>query len=236
MNSRTVYQTNHLGLYVGPVEAEESPMQPVAFLIPGGCVQVPPPAEIPEFKAACWNGKTWQLLDYFEGLIVYNTANREQLTLSGVGPIPNGYTTKRPEPDQIWKNGRWVDDLNTQLAKLYPLKLDLINNGCSAYIVSGFSSDALGEAHCYDSTMEDQVNLTGMILSGLAGLCACTDSAGDKTFREHNTKQLRVVGKHLVTFKQSALQQAERLKIALYQAMTDKDLETMKTLEWSPPK
>lgn len=235
MNSRTVYQTNHLGLYVGPIKAEESPMEPGVFLIPGGCVEVPPPKDIPEFKAACWTGKAWQLLDYFEGLIVYNTTNREPLTLKGPGPIPNGYTTKRPEPDQIWKNGRWVDDLDTQLAKLIPLKLELINDGCAAHIVAGFSSDALGELHRYDSTMEDQVNLTGMILSGLTGLCSCSDATGDKALREHSAEQLHVVGRHVVVFKQSALQQSERLKIALYQAMTEKNLVAMKAIEWSPP-
>jgi len=82
MNTKIVYQTNPLGLYVGPIEAEESPLEPGVFLIPGGCVPVPPPADIPEFKAACWSGKTWQLLDYFNGLIVYNTTNREPLTLT----------------------------------------------------------------------------------------------------------------------------------------------------------
>lgn len=235
MSTKTVYQTDHLGLYVGAVEAEESPMEPGVFLIPGGCVQAPPPAEIPEFKAACWNGKAWQLLDYFEGLIVYNTSTREPLTLKGPGPIPNGYTTKRPEPDQIWKNGRWVDDLETMLTKLYPQKLEEINSGCAAYIVSGFSSDTLGETHRYDSSMEDQVNLNGLILSALAGLYACTDAAGDKALREHTAEQLHVVGQHLVTFKQSALQQAERLKIALYQAMTERDLRALQAIEWSPP-
>lgn len=236
MKTQTVYQTNHLGIYVGPIQAEESPLEPGIYLIPGGCVSIAPPTDIPEFKAACWTGKAWQLLDYFDGLIVYNTANREPLTLIGLSPIPHGFTVKRPEPDQIWKNGRWVDDLNTQLAKLYPLKLTEINDGCAVYIASGFSSDALGDLHCYDSSLEDQVNLTGMILSELDGLCACTNSAGEKALREHTAEQLQVVGQHLVFFKQDALQQAERLKKTLSQTLVEKDLIAMKALEWSPPK
>lgn len=235
MTHKTVYQTNHLGLYVGPVEAEESPLEPGVFLIPGGCVEVSPPTDIQAFKAACWTGNAWQLLDYFNGLIVYHTGTREPRTLSGVGPIPNGYTVKTPEPDQVWKNGRWVDDLATQLAKLVPVKLALINDGCAAFITSGFSSDALGEPHRYDSTLEDQVNLTGMILSGLSGLCACRDGAGDKALREHSAEQLHVAGQHLAQFKQQALQQAERLKVVLYQSLADKDLLALKALEWSPP-
>lgn len=237
MTRKVVYQTNHLGLYVGSIEAEESPLDPGVFLIPGGCVQVPPP-EAPDFKKACWTGKTWQLLDYFEGLIVYNTGTREPLTLTGPGPIPNGYTVKAPAPNQIWKNGKWVDDLDTLLAKLYPQKLEAINDGCARYIESGFESEALGERYRYDSTLEDQVNLTGLILSGLDVLCACYGTApenNEKVFREHTATQLHRVGQDLVTFRQDALQQSEKLKKDLATLLAEKDLVAMKAIEWSPP-
>lgn len=235
MNNKTVYQTNHLGLYVGPIEAEESPLEPGVFLIPGGCVELPPPADIPPFKAACWTGKIWQLLDYFNGLIVYNTSTQEPLTLTGVGPIPNGYTVKRPEPGQIWKNGRWVDDLDTMLAKLYPQKLEAINSGCARYIESGFNSDALGEPHRYDSALEDQVNLTGLIVSRLDALCACYGSDNEKVFREHTADQLHIVGQHLVKHKQATLLQAESLKRALAKTLADRDMPAMQAIEWSIP-
>lgn len=235
MNSKIVYQTNHLGLYVGPVEAEESPLEPGVFLIPGGCVERPPPADIPEFKTACWTGKTWQLLDYFNGLIVYNTATQEPRTLTGVGPIPNGYTVKKPEPGQVWKNGRWVDDLDTQLAKLFPQKLEAINSGCAHYIHSGFNSDALGESYRYDSALEDQVNLTGLILSGFDALCACYGADLEKVFREHTAGQLHVVGQHLVMHKQAAFQQAKALKQALAQTLSDRNLQAMQAIAWSMP-
>lgn len=233
MNSRTVYQTDPLGLYIGPVEADESPLEPGVFLIPGGCVETPPPPA-PEFKIACWTGKRWQLLDYFDGLIVYSTATGEPLTLSGPGPIPGGYTTKKPEPGQIWKNGRWVDDLDTQLGKLYPQKLEAINTGCAHYIESGFTSDALGEPYRYDSTLKDQVNLHGLIASGLDGLYPCYGSDNQKAFVEHSAAQLHRVGQHLVNFKQAALKQAQHLKTALAKALTDLDLPAMQAIEWSP--
>ncbi|MEB0090080.1 hypothetical protein RHM65_22210 [Pseudomonas sp. CCI4.2] len=234
MTTLIVYQTNHLGVYVGPIEAEPSPLEPEVFLIPGGCVTTPPP-EAPEFKAACWSGKAWQLLDYFNGLIVYNTASREALTLSGPGAIPHGYTVKTPGPGQVWKYGKWVDDLDTLLAKLYGEKRAAINSGCATHIGSGFYSDALGPAFGYDSALEDQVNLTGAILSGLSALCACHDPAGDTAFIEHSAEQLHRVGQHQVTFKQTTLQQAERLKTRLAQALADRDLVAMKAIAWSPP-
>jgi len=235
MNTKTVYQTNHLGLYMGPITAEESPLEPGVFLIPSGCVELPPPAEIPEFKAACWIGKNWQLLDYFNGLIVYNTTTQELLTLTGLGPIPNGYTIKKPEPGQVWKNGRWVDDLDTMLGKLYPQKLDTINSGWARHIESGFYSDALGDEYRYDSTLEDQVNLIGLILSRYDALLACYDSEEEKVLLEHTADQLHVLGQHLVIHKQAALQQAESLKRALDKTLAERDLQAMQAIEWSLP-
>lgn len=37
-----VYQMDRDGWYVGPVEADPSPLEPGVFLIPGGCVLDPP--------------------------------------------------------------------------------------------------------------------------------------------------------------------------------------------------
>lgn len=234
MLTKTVYQTNHLGLYVGPAIADESPLEPGVFLVPGGCVEIAPP-QAPEHKIACWDGGRWQLLDYFNGLIVYNTANGEPLTLTGPGPIPHGYTVQRPEPGQIWVDGRWVDDLDTILSKLFQLKLEAINSGCAWHIESGFNSDALGERYRYDSTFADQMNLTGLILSGLDALCACYDSDNEKVFREHTSDQLHLVGRHLVAHKQAALRQAESLKRRLSNAVDERDLPAMQAIEWSMP-
>lgn len=237
MTAKIVYQTDHLGLYVGETEADESPLEPGEFLIPGGCVEEPPP-QAPEFKKAYWNGNTWQLLDYFEGLIVYNIRTREPLTLTGPGSLPNGYTMKTPGPNQIWKNGQWVDDLDTLLAKFYPQKLKAIDAGCAQYIESGFESDALGEPHRYDSTLEDRVNLTGLILSEREALYPCHNISlpnPEQLFREHSAPQLHLLGQHLVTFQQHALQQSQALKKLLAQAFDAKDLSALQVVEWSPP-
>lgn len=55
-----VYQTNYDGVFVGPVEADPSPLEPGKFLIPGGCVLEPPP-EFGEGFFARWNfeAQTW---------------------------------------------------------------------------------------------------------------------------------------------------------------------------------
>lgn len=234
MNTKTVYQTNQLGLYVGLAEAEESPLEPGVFLIPGGCVEMAPP-KIPANKAACWSGGKWSLVEYFDGLIVYSITTGEPLTVTGLGPIPSGYTVKKPGADQVWKNGEWVDDIGAILATLYEQKLQEINAGCNSHIESGFMSSALGEPHRYNSQMDDQINLTGMVLSGLDASYACFDADQVKGFRPHTAAQLHQVGQDLVRFKQSALQHADNLKQDLATALKGKKLKVMKAIQWAPP-
>lgn len=234
MKTKTVYQTNQLGLYVGQTEAEESPLEPGVFLIPGGCVETAPP-KIPENKAACWSNEKWSLVDYFDGLIVYSITTGEPLTITGLGPIPSGYTVKKPGPDQVWKDGEWVDDIGAILAALYEQKLQEINTGCNRHIEGGFISSALGEPHRYSSQMDDQINLTGMVLSGLDASYACFDANQVKGFLPHTAAQLHRVSQDLVRFKQAALQHADNLKQDLATAHKDKKLKVMKAIKWAPP-
>ncbi len=234
MKTKTVYQTNQAGLYLGTAQAEESPLEPGVFLVPGGCVETPPPS-IPENKAACWVNGKWLLLDYFGGVVVYSTATGEPKTLTDVGPIPDGYTLQKPGPDQVWKNGQWVDDIAAILAALYQQKLETISSACSRYIESGFGSEALGKPYRYSSAMDDQLNLTGLIISGLDSSYACYDVDQVRAFRAHSAEQLRLVGQDLVRFKQAALQHADTLKQALATALKDKKLRAMKAIEWTPP-
>jgi hypothetical protein len=56
-----VYQTNHEGVYVGPVEADPSPLEPGVWLVPGGAVEHEPPA-LAEGERARWVGSAWEVL------------------------------------------------------------------------------------------------------------------------------------------------------------------------------
>lgn len=62
MASKTVFQTNRAGLFIGTTEADESPLEPGVFHVPRGCVEAPPPAEWPADKWPRWNGREWQLV------------------------------------------------------------------------------------------------------------------------------------------------------------------------------
>ncbi|WP_273822681.1 hypothetical protein [Pseudomonas asplenii] len=231
--TKTVYQTSPLGLFTGITEADESPLEAGVFLIPGGCVETPPPL-IPDNKAAHWNGQEWSLVDYYQGLLVYSITTGETLTITGMGPIPSGYTMKKPGPDQVWKNGAWVDDTAAILAKVYQEKLVELNAGCSQYIEAGFSSAALGEPHNYSSSLEDQVNLTGLVFSGLDSAYPCVAN-GVRQFMAHTREQLLQVNKDLVVFKQAALQHADQLKRDAAQALQDKKVKALRAIKWTVP-
>lgn len=56
-----VYQTNELGIYVGPVIADESPLEPGVWLIPGGCVEIEPPQTSVD-QVAVWQAGAWIIM------------------------------------------------------------------------------------------------------------------------------------------------------------------------------
>jgi hypothetical protein len=234
MNRKIVYQTNSFGRYVGTTEAEACQLEPDVFLIPAGCVEIPPPEE-PEHKAACWIDGKWQLLDFFEGVTAYNIKTGEPLTLDGFAPMPSGYTLKQPKPLQVWKNDHWADDTAAILASLHEQKKQEINQACALYTESGFVSQALGWPFHYDSALVDQINLTGSILSGLAADIACTDMEQHKAFRSHTAEQLRDVGQDLFRFKQAAQLHAENLRQVLTKAFNKQDSKAMDAIKWTPP-
>lgn len=61
-DQRLVYQTDDKGFYVGEATADPDPQNPGCWLIPGGCVEVEPPA-IPRGKRAQWSSYKWKLIN-----------------------------------------------------------------------------------------------------------------------------------------------------------------------------
>ena len=155
--------------------------------------------------------------------------------MDGLKPMPSGYTLKQPGPNQVWKKGEWVDDTSAVLAALYQEKLTAIGADCGRYIEGGFSCDALGQSFQYASKLEDQINLTGLILSGLDAGYTCVDEHQVKAFLPHTAAQLHEVGQALVRFRQEALQHADTLKQTLAKALQDKNLKAIKAITWTPP-
>ena len=231
MDTKIVYQTDHLGIFTGTAVADRSPLEPDVWLIPGGCVEVPPPA-VTEKKAAFWDGRRWQLVDSYQGLTAYNIVTREPLVIERAGPLPAGYTLEKPGPGQIWGKGRWIDDIPAVIELRYVAQVAMINAACLQEITGGFWSSVLGDRFFYDTELEDQLNLTGMILRGLGGLYACRDEPGVKAFLEHTGEQLREIGDEFTEFKLQRLRKANDLKQALATARAAADLDAINAVAW----
>ena len=62
MATQIVYQLDSQGFYVGQAIADESPLEPGAWLIPAGCVTVEPP-RAPAGMACQWDGLQWRHIE-----------------------------------------------------------------------------------------------------------------------------------------------------------------------------
>ncbi|NVN63856.1 phage tail protein [Pseudomonas putida] len=231
MQSKIVYQTDHLGIYTGQAYADPSPLEENVWLIPRGCVEIAPPA-IPEFKAAHWDGKRWQLIDSYLGLTAYNTLTGEPMSIDRLGQLPAGYTLDQPGPGQVWQDGQWVDDIPAAVERRYQERVLEIDASCSQQITGGFWSSVLGDSYCYSTSLDDQVNLSGAAALGVDLAYPCADLGGIKTYRPHSAAQLRQVADDFTRMKLQLLQQAYSLKERLQQARDAKDLAGLEAVTW----
>lgn len=231
MQTKIVYQTDHLGIYTGPTYADPSPLEEDVWLIPRGCVEIAPPA-VPEYKAALWDGQRWQLIDSYLGLTAYNTKTGEPMSIDRLGQLPAGYTLDPPGPGQIWKDDQWVDDIPAAVERRYLERVAEIDALCSQQIMGGFWSPVLGERYCYSTSLDDQVNLSGAAALGVDLAYACTGLDGVKAYRPHTAVQLRQVADGFTRLKLQLMQQAYALKERLQQAREARDLAALEAVTW----
>lgn len=153
--------------------------------------------------------------------------------------VSSRWVASPPSTSHEWNGNDW--ELNAELeasqralelADAYQVSTAAINTKCEATITGGFWSAALGERHQYSSQLDDQLNLTGVILAGLDSLYACRDEQGLKAFRPHTFAQLRQVGDDFTLFKLQLLQHANDLKQQLDQALAAGDLEAIERVTW----
>lgn len=231
MTTKTYYQTDRLGFYIGTVEVDPSPLEKNVWLIPAGCIVIAPPT-IPSGKAAFWTGTQWTLTDNLENMTAYNTKTREPRLLSRFDALPSGYTLLVPGAHQIWGNGKWIDDVPTVLVTRHAAKLLEVNQACEAQILGGFVSTALDTPHCYQSGVYDQLNLTAAVVGAVDMEYPCRDDQGVKAFRLHTASQLSRVSDDFTALKMTLLQKAHRLKQQLADALAADDIAGIEAVSW----
>jgi hypothetical protein len=226
----TNYLIDALGILSGPVEALEIPG--LGKQLPSNAVTLSEPLPAP--LAGCvwvWGAEGPRQMEDHRGR-VYRTDSGVAEKYDQLGPLPPELTLlPRPSSAYAWANGGWVKDL----AFAHRQQVSRVNADCMAEIIGGFWSSALGSAYQYSSELDDQLNLTGVILRGEESPYACRDEQGQKAFLLHSAPQLRQVGDDFTLFKLQLLQKANRLKQQLDQALSDGDVAALEALSWEDP-
>ncbi|MEW8796947.1 tail fiber assembly protein [Klebsiella michiganensis] len=87
------------------------------FILPEGCTFVAPPEDKSTFVTR-WNGTEWIYVKDLRGQVIWSTVTREPVTVSDVGPVPDGYTLKIPGPFDEWDGSAWVKNAQAERAYL----------------------------------------------------------------------------------------------------------------------
>lgn len=87
------------------------------FLLPEGCTFVTPPEDKTTFVTR-WNGTEWFYIKDLRGQVIWNTTNREPLTITEIGPVSDGYTLKMPGQFDEWDGSAWVKNEEAEMAYL----------------------------------------------------------------------------------------------------------------------
>lgn len=119
-------------------------------------------------------------------------------------------------------------------------RLAAIAGACSATILEGFASSALGAEHRYPAKLTDQSNLQASVLASLfPGLASdwttpfwCQDATGTWAYRPHTAAQIQQVG----TDGKNAINACIAHKIALEQQLSKaKTLAEVEAITWTAP-
>lgn len=106
-----------------------------------------------------------------------------------------------------------ISGIAAETAKMKDQLCSRISVIAAQKIVNGFQSNALGTLYWYDSTIEDQQNLQGVVsLSVSFSYPTRVTQTGEKIRRNHTAVQLKQVLLDGATVKQGILVQSDALK------------------------
>lgn len=126
-------------------------------------------------------------------------------------------------------------DLNERRTR----KIAGLKEACSASIMSGYTSDALGSVHIYPNKTTDQINMMGSVTASLLPETSsdwttpfwCADENGHWAFREHTSDQIQKAGqdgKSHVVVCQTRLAELTEL------VMRAENTDSLNNINWPP--
>lgn len=104
-----------------------------------------------------------------------------------------------------------------------------VNNGYKKYITGEFSSNALGQARYYESSLEAQMNLIGAVIAEQDMDYRCAASkGGTKLIFAHTAAQIKQVFLDGVAYKQAGILKLTNLEAQIDAATTQAELDAIK--------
>jgi hypothetical protein len=121
---------------------------------------------------------------------------------------------------------------NDILKLIKDAKIIKLNISCGEEIISGFNSSALGSEHKYQSELEDQTNLIGLVAAGTddvfkAGNLDVDGNVTSWEYKLHTATQLKQVLADGATHKQTALAKYYTLKAEVEACTTEAQVEAI---------
>lgn len=123
----------------------------------------------------------------------------------------------------------YVKEQERLLNEAKQLKIKELNALCDSHLAS-FESSALGEIHSYDSKLEDQLNLLGLVSAGIDSYFRCLKKGESlKQNLPHSKAQLAQVYKDGLTYKSEQIYKCGLLKAKVEAAKT---LDEVASVAW----
>lgn len=222
-------------LYTHSSEAPVNPKKENAFILSAfatfAAIPTIPAGSVAKRTGDSVEGDGWQVLEDNRGT-VWDTTSKEAQQHNELGELPANLTKLEPGEFDSWNGSAWAYDIALEVAATLPNVLNAINTACKAEIEGGFTSDALGSTHSYESELEDQLNLSGNIQRAKDVLQKCTDALNETQYRMHTTTEIHQVGEDLATHKLAQLQKALTLKDQAQTAAQANDLTALNAISW----
>jgi hypothetical protein len=207
---KTVYLYGAQGLYDGPYNAQESPLEPGVYLLPEQYLDTAPIIAAGTWPV-CTSG-AWVNEPDFRGQVFYNTEGIA-ITIEALGAVPAGLLAAPPAPT---------------LAAVQANQVSVLNAACQSAITAGFVSTALGASYTYPSAITDQQNLSANVVSSLlpslpsgwTSMQMCCDASGIWGYVKHTAAQIQQVGADVKAAIMALLVRNTALQIQVSEATT----------------
>lgn len=204
-------QLNHYDpnsrIYTHSAAAVPNPKRPGEFFHQAfAVVDLVPALQVNQVAIRNEENTEWLVVEDNRGSI-WNTETKQQAQLSGLGPVPDGYTVNQPGQFDGWVDGQWQKDESAELDDAKAKAVQVVKQyatECRAKLVDGLDRYRMAE-------YSDKAALGPLLVAGTASEEDRADALADPWAVENGITDAAVVGAEWV--KQAHLLRQMRNKV-----------------------